>query len=120
MGLFSSLVFNNGTDHTFIEVGQIPDPKSIVRKYIESGVSQAIKSILLVKHDLTSKYLKRSLLQRSVLVAGSDGVLYPITVNFTTTFNQLHADADVILQQKLLAAAVANSTFHANFVAGLS
>jgi len=120
MGLFSSLVFNNGTDHTFIEVGQIPDTKSIIRKYIETGVSQALKSFFLVKQDLSSKTLRRGLLQRSKLVAGTDGVLYPITVNFTVTCNQKHADADVILEQKLLADAIADTTFHTNFAAGLS
>lgn len=120
MGLFTSLVFNNGTAHTFVERGQIPDPKSIVREYIEPAAASAALSKLTVKHDISSKTVKRSLLQRRVMVAGSDGVLYPITVNFTATFNPKHAAADVVLEQKLLAAAVADTTFHANFVQGLS
>lgn len=120
MGLFTSLVFNNGTAHTFVERGQIPDPKAIVREYIEPAAVSAAQSKLTVKHDITSKTVKRSLLQRRIMVAGNDGVLYPITVNFTTTFNPKHAAADVVLEQKMLAAAVADTTFHANFVQGLS
>ena len=120
MGLFTSLVFNNGTNHTFVDIGQLPDPKAIVRKYVESGVNQSLKSVFLVKHDVSSKTVRRSLLQRTMMVAGSDGVLYPITVNFTVTCNQKHADSDVVLQQKLLASAVADVSFHANFAAGIS
>jgi hypothetical protein len=120
MGLFTSLVFNNGTAHTFVEKGQIPSSSSIVREYIEPAAAQAARSKLTVKHDLASKTVNRSLLQRTVNVVGSDGVLYPITVNFTVTFNKLHNAADVVLEQKLLAAAVADTTFHANFVNGLS
>ena len=120
MGLFTSLTFNNGTAHTFVERGQIPDSKSIVREYIEPAASSAAQSKLTVKHDITSKTVKRSLLQRRVMVAGSDGVLYPITVNFTVTFNPKHAAADVVLEQKLLTAATSDTTFHANFVQGLS
>lgn len=120
MGLFTSLVFNNGTAHTFVDRGQLPDPKAIVREYIEPAASAASQSKLTVKHDVASKTVKRSLLQRRVLVAGSDGVLYPVTVNLTTTFNPKHALADVILEQKLLTAAAADTTFHANFVQGIS
>lgn len=120
MGLFNSLNFNNGTAHTFVERGQIPDPKAIVREYIEPAAASAAASKITVKHDIASKTVKRSLLQRKVMIAGSDGVLYPITVNFTVTYNPKHAAADVVLEQKLLAAAVADTTFHANFVNGLS
>lgn len=120
MGLFTSLVFNNGTAHTFVEKGQIPSAKGIERQYIEPGASNAAQSKLTVKHDLMSKTVTRSLLQRTVNVAGSDGKFYPITINFTATFNKLHNNSDVVLEQKLLAAALADTTFHANFVAGLS
>lgn len=120
MGLFSSLVFNNGTAHTFVERGQMPSTKGIVREYIEPAALSSAQSKLTVKHDTTSATVQRSLLQRTVNVAGSDGVLYPVTVNFTVTFNKKHAAADVVLEQKLLAAAVADTTFHANFVNGLS
>lgn len=120
MGLFTSLVFNNGTDHTFVERGQIPDSKAIVREYIEPAATSSAASKMIVKHDIASKTVKRSLLQRRVMIAGSDGVLYPITVNFTVTFNPKHALADVVLEQKLLADAVADATFHANFAQGLS
>lgn len=120
MGLFTSTVFNNGTAHTFVERGQIPDTKAIVREYIEPAAASIAASKIIVKHDISSKTVKRSLLQRKVNVAGSDGVYYPITVNFTTTCNPKHAAADVVLEQKLLAAAVADATFHANFVNGLS
>lgn len=120
MGLFTSLVFNNGTAHTFVERGQIPDPKSIVREYIEPAASAVAQSKITIKHDIASKTVKRSLAQRRVLIAGSDGVLYPITINFTATYNPKHAAADVVLEQKMLAAAIADTTFHANFVNGLS
>lgn len=120
MGLFTSLVFNNGTAHTFVERGQLPSVKGVTREYIEPAAASAAQSKLTVKHDLSSKTVRRSLLQRTMYVAGSDGVLYPVTVNFTTTYNAKHAAADVVLEQKLLAAAVADTTFHANFVNGLS
>lgn len=120
MGLFASLVFNNGIAHTFVERGQLPSTKGVTREYIEPAALSASQSKITVKHDLSSKTVQRSLLQRTVMVAGSDGVLYPITVNLTTTFNKKHAAADVILEQKLLTAAAADSTFHANFVNGLS
>lgn len=120
MGLFTSLTFNNGTAHTFVERGQIPDSKAIVREYIEPAAVSSAASKVIVKHDIASKTVKRSLLQRKVMIAGSDGILYPITVNFTVTYNPKHAAADVVLEQKLLAAAVADTTFHANFVNGLS
>lgn len=120
MGLFTSLVFNNGAAHTFIDRGQLPDSKAIVREYIEPAAAQASQSKITVKHDVASKTVKRSLLQRRVLIAGSDGVLYPITINFTATFNPKHAAADVVLEQKLVAAAIADASFHANFVQGIS
>lgn len=120
MGLFTSLVFNNGTAHTFVLRGQIPNSKAIVSEYLEPAAVSSANSKLTVKHDIASKSVKRSLLQRRVMVAGSDGILYPITVNFTATYNPKHAAADVVLEQKLLAAAVADTTFHANFVLGLS
>lgn len=120
MGLFTSLVFNNGTAHTFVERGQIPSTKGIVREYIEPAAIAAADSKLTVKHDLASKTTRRSLLQRTVNVLCSDGAYRPVTVNFTVTYNALHTAADVVLEQKLLAAAVADTTFHANFVNGLS
>ena len=120
MGLFNSLVFNNGSAHTFVERGQLPSTKGVTREYIEPAASAASQTKITVKHDLTSKTVRRSLLQHTIMVAGSDGVLYPITVNFTSTYNTKHPAADVILAQKLLAAAVADTTFHANFVNGLS
>ena len=120
MGLFTSLTFNNGSAHTFVERGQLPATKGVIREYIEPAAASAAQSKLTVKHDLGSKTTRRSLLQRTVMVAGSDGVLYPITVNFTATYSTKHAAADVVLEQKLLAAAVADTTFHANFVNGLS
>lgn len=120
MGLFNALIFNNGVAHTFVDRGQLPDSKAIVREYIEPAAPTSSASKITVKHDIASKTVKRSLLQRKVLIAGSDGILYPITVNFTTTYNPKHAAADVILEQKLLAAAIADTTFHANFVNGLS
>lgn len=120
MGLFNALVFNNGTAHTFVDRGQLPSTKGIVREYIEPAASSASQSKITIKHDTGKKTTKRSLLQRTVLIAGSDGILYPITINFTATFNVKHAATDVVLEQKLLAAAVADSTFHINFVNGLS
>ena len=120
MGLFNSLTFNNGTAHIFVERGQIPDSKAIVREYIEPAAASAAASKITVKHDIASKTVKRSLLQRRVMLAGSDGVLYPVTINFTATYNPKHAAADIVLEQKLLAAAIADTTFHANFVNGLS
>lgn len=120
MGLFSSLVFNNGTAHTFTEMGQIPDSKSIVRKYIEPAATSSAQSMLLIKQDIASKTVKRGLIQRRVMVLGSDGVYYPITVNFTVTSNPKHAVADVVLEMKLLKAAIADATFDTNFVQGLS
>lgn len=120
MGLFTSLVFNNGTAHTFVERGQLPSPKGIIREYIEPAALAATQSKFLVKHDFSSATIVRSLLQRSALVLGSDGIYYPVTVNFTTTYNKKHVAADVVLEQKLLAAATADTTFHANFINGLS
>lgn len=120
MGLFTSLVFNNGTAHTFVERGQIPNAKAIVREYIEPAANSSAQSKLIIKHDIANAKVKRSLMQRKVMVAGSDGVLYPVTINWTATFNSLHVASDIVLEQKLLAAAVADTTFHANFIQGLS
>ena len=71
MGLFASLTFNNGVAHTFVEKGQIPSNSSIVREYIEPAAAQAARSRLTVKHDLASKKVNRSLLQRTVNVDGT-------------------------------------------------
>lgn len=120
MAIFSSLVFNNGTAHTFIERGQIPNSKAIVREYIEPAAAAAAQSKMTIKQDLASTTVKRALLQRKVMVAGSDGVLYPITVNFTATFNPKHAVADVVLEQKLLVAAAQDPSFYVGFAQGLS
>lgn len=119
-GLFSSTTFNNGVAHAFVERGQMPDPKSIVREYIEPAAPAASMSKLTVKHDLNVTKVKRSLLQRRVLVAGSDGVLAPITVNFTVTASPKHAAADIILEILMVKAAISDTTFNANFVNGLS
>lgn len=120
MGLFTSLVFNNGSAHTFVERGQIPDPKAIVREYMEPAASQAAKSVIRVYQDLNQKTRIRSLLQRTVYLATSAGVLKPVTVNYTVTCAPDHIAADVILEQKLLAACLADTSFHANFRAGLT
>lgn len=119
MGLFTSLVFNNGTAHTFVFRGQIPDAKSIVGEYIEPAATAESASKVIVKHDVTSKTLKRSLLQRKVMVAGSDGVLYPITVNTTVTYNPKHSASSVTDQTKLQGACIGDATFHTNFALGL-
>lgn len=120
MGLFTSTVFNNGTAHTFVERGQIPDAKSIIREYIEPAAAQSAQSKIKVYHDLNTANRVRSLLQRTVYLADSAGILKLVTVNFTVTCAPTHVAADVILEQKLLAAAIADTTFHANFRQGLS
>lgn len=120
MGLFTSLTFNNGAAHVFTERGQIPDLKYIIREYIELAAAQAAASKIRVKHDLAKTTVRRALLQRTVNLACSDGVLRPYTGNFTSTFHPLHLVADIVLEQKLLAAAIADVTFHTNFVNGLS
>lgn len=120
MGLFTSLIFNNGVAHTFVEVGQIPDSKSIIRKYIEPAAAQAAQTQILIKQDFSSKTVRRGLCAYRTFAVGSDGIYYPITVNFSTTFNVKHAAADVVLAQKLNTACQADTTFHANFVNGLS
>lgn len=119
MGLFASLVFNNGSAHTFVFQGQMPDSKAIVGKYIEPAASIELASQIQVKHDVSSKSVKRSLLQRRVMVAGTDGVLYPVTVNFTVTYAPKHANQAVIDQTKMVGACLADTTFHANFAAQL-
>lgn len=120
MGLFTSLTFNNGIAHIFVDRGQLPSTKGIVREYFEPAAVSSAQSKITVKHDIGKKTTRRSLLQRTVMVAGSDGILYPITVNFTVTYNVKHASADVVAEQKLLTAATADTTFHANFSNGLS
>lgn len=121
MGLFSTLVFNNGSDHTFVEQGQILSPNNqIVRRYIEPAAATELQSVLTVKHDMSSKTVQRGLLQRTCMLLGADGKYYPYTSNFTSIFNKQCTEAAVVLEQKLLAACIANSTFHANFVKGLS
>lgn len=119
-GLFTSTVFNNGADHTFISKGQIPSEGSIVTKYIEPAASLADKSELTVKHDLKSTTVDRHLLQRTVQRVCGDGVVRPITVNFTVAHSKLHASADIINEQKLVADCLADTSFYANFVLGLS
>jgi len=115
MGLFTSLIFNNGTAHTFVFRGQLPDSKSVVGEYIEPAAASTSQVKLDVKHDETSKTVFRSLLQYKVYIAGADSILAPITVNFTVVYSKKHAAADVILAQKLLAAAVADASFHTGF-----
>lgn len=119
-GLFTSLTFNNGTAHVFVSKGQIPNNNSIVVEYIEPAASLSEKSKLTVKHDLKSAAIDRHLLQRTVQLACSDGIVRPITVNFTVTHSKLHTPADVVLQQKMIAACLADTTFYNNFVLGLS
>lgn len=119
MGLFTSLIFNNGADHTFVFRGQMPDDKSIVGQYIEPAASADSDSKIIVKHDVVSKTAKRSLLQRKVLVAGTDGVLYPITVNLTAVFNPKHTAANVTDQLKLVGDCMVDTSFYANFPIGL-
>lgn len=119
MGLFTSLVFNNGTAHTFVFRGQTPDAKSIVGEYVEPAAAIETASKVIVKHDVLSKTVKRSLLQRKVLVAGSDGVLYPITVNYTLIANPKHSSTAIVDQLKMINACAADASFAANFAAGL-
>lgn len=119
-GLFNALVFNNGTAHTFVDRGQIPNAKAIERQYIEPAAPASAECKLTVKHDMSSKSVKRSLLQHTIKVAGSDGVLYPITVNLSAAYNPKHAAADVTAAIKMVKAAAADTTFDANFVLGLS
>lgn len=120
MGLFTSLVFNNGTAHTFVEQGQFAQDKGILRRYIEPAAPGEIQSLLTIKHDLSSKTIQRGLAQRTCMIMGTDGKYYPYTANFTSIFNKLCAESAVVLEQKLLAAAIADASFHANFVKGLS
>lgn len=120
MGLFTATVFNNGTAHTFTDRGQIPDPKAIVREYIETAAAQSAASKFLVKHDLNVTKVRRSLLQRRVMIAGTDGVLYPVTVNYTVACNPKHNSSDIILEMLMMKAAISDATFNANFVLGLS
>lgn len=120
-GLFTSLVFNNGSDHTFVERGQlISSPNVIVRQYIEPSASTEAESIIIVKQDFASKNMRRALLQRKVMLLGVDGIYYPYTSNFTSIFNPKITEAAAVLEQKLLADAIADPTFHANFIKGLS
>lgn len=119
-GLFTSLTFNNGTAHVFVSKGQVPTQGAIVTEYIEPAASLGEKSKITVKHDLKSKAIDRHLLQRTVELVCSDGVVRPITVNFTVTHSKLHTSADIVLQEKMIAACLADSTFYTNFVLGLS
>lgn len=119
MGLFTALVFNDGVAHTFVFRGQMPDPRSIVGEYIEPTATIESQSKIRIKHDVTSKTLKRSLLQSQRWVATSAGVLRPITCNTTVIYDPLHAAASVIAQSKLNGACMADASFHANFAAGL-
>lgn len=119
MGLFTSLVFNNGTAHTMVSVGQVPDAKSMIGKYIEPAAASASQVQLYSKQDASSNTLKRSLLQYKVWVLNSESIYEPITVNYTTVRSKKHADADVVLAQKFIGACLADATFHANFALGL-
>lgn len=119
MGLFTSTTFNNGTAHVYTFVGQITDPKSMVGKYIEPAALSSSQTSLAVKQDVSSKFVKRSLLQHKIWCVNSEGIYEPITVNFTTVNSKKHASADVVLAQKLVAACLADTTFHANFANGL-
>lgn len=119
MGLFTSNVFNNGTAHTMIFVGQVPDTKSIVGKYVEPASLSAAQVQLLTKQDISSAKVKRSLLQYKIWALNSEAIYEPITVNYTTVRSKKHADADVILAQKFIGACLADASFHANFALGL-
>lgn len=120
MGLFTSTVFNNGTAHTFVELGTFPVDGGIIRKYIEPASANELKSLITIKQDFSSKTTRRALAQRTCMLLGTDGKYYPYTANFTSIFNQMCAEAAVVLEQKLLAAAIADASFHANFTKGLS
>ena len=120
MGLLSSLVLNNGTAHTFVELGNFPVQDGILRKYIEPAAPVEQSSLLVIKQDFSSKTIRRALAQRSCMLLGADGKYYPYTANFTSIFNRQCTETAVILEQKLLMAVGADATFHANFVKGLS
>lgn len=119
MGLFTALVFNDGSAHTFVFRGQMPDLKSIIGEYIEPAATIESASKIRIKHDVSSKTLRRSLLQSQRYVATSAGVLKPITCNTTVIYDPLHPAASVISQTKLNGACMADTTFHANFAQGL-
>ena len=120
MGLFTSTVFNNGTAHTFTELGTFPMEGGVIRKYIEPAAANELQSLITIKQDLSSKTLRRALCQRTCMIIGSDGKYYPYTANFSTTFNRMCAEVAVTFEQKLLVAALSDASFHANFVKGLS
>lgn len=120
MGLFTSLIFNNGTAHTFTELGTFPMEGGVIRKYIEPAAANELNSLITIKQDFNSKTLRRALCQRTCLIIGADGKYYPYTANFSTTFNRMCTEAAVTLEQKMLTAALADASFHANFIKGLS
>lgn len=119
MGLFTSTVFNNGAAHTFVFVGQMNDAKAMVGRYIEPAAASAAQVELLIKQDVSSKTLKRSLAHYKIWAVNSEGIYEPITVNFTTINSKKHLAADVILAQKLIGACIDDASFHTNFQLGL-
>lgn len=121
MGLFTNPVtLNDGVaDHIFIFRGQLPDTKSIVTQYIETAAIAA-GSKLTVKQDVSSKTVKRGLVQHTVNIAGTDAIQHPITVNLTVMCHPTHNAVDVEKRVKLLVDACAEAGFYANFVAGLT
>lgn len=119
MALFTSLVLNNGSDHTYVWRGQLPDTKALVGSYIEPAASADAQSMIAVKHDVSSKTVRRSLLQIKILEAGSDGVLHPITINLTAMANPKHTAVQVQNRLKLIKAALNDAGFIANFSNGL-
>lgn len=120
MGLFTSLVFNNGVAHTFVDQGQFTLPEGILRRYIEPASASESKSLITIKQDFSSKTIRRALIQRTCMLLGADGKYYPYTANFTSIWSQMCSEALVVAEQKIIPAACADATFHANFYKGLS
>jgi hypothetical protein len=119
MSLFTSTTFNNGAAHVFSYVGQITEGKSMVGKYVEVAAPSDAQVQLYAKQDMSSKTLKRSLLQYKIWCANNEGIYEPITVNYTTVNSKKHLAADVVLAQKLVGACLADASFHTNFQIGL-
>lgn len=118
MSLFTNPVtLNDGTARSFELIGTYTDGTSLCGDYIETAAAAALESKILVRqHKKTGKRSANML--ASQVCATSDGRNVPITASFTLRFDPKHAQADVEMMSKRIAAGMAATNFHVGMAIG--
>lgn len=125
MSLFTDPVtLNDGTDdHIYSKRNDITGMKagSYGSLWIEAAAAQAVAMFLTTKHDESSASVRRRLLQCKYNATIVDGVTYkPITHNYSVAHHPEHTDAQILVGQGVIKAALAIAGFNASFNDGQS